>query len=763
MSFDLDKIQHFYGQLASSIEKARQNKGAPLTLTEKILFSHLITKEGEGVPLADVDVDLSVDRVAMRDDNAQLPLLQFVATGRSGVAVPTTVHCDHLIVAEFGAKEDLLRANGEQKEIFDFLQSVCGKYGLGFWKPGSGIVNQVVLENYAFPGGLMIATDPYISNVGGLGMLGLSAGGSDAVGVMAGMSFEMPWPKVIAIVLKGQLSGWAAPKDVALKVWELLSIKGAAGAILEYIGEGAATLSCSGKATICNMGSETGAVASVFPYDGSMSDYLIAMGRKDVAELADGVRENLVADKAVLDSPQDYYSQVIEIDLSELEPRISGPQGIEKSWTLAEFAHLIRQNGYPEELSVALIGSCVNSSYEDVGRAVSVARQALKHGFTAKSALMYSPGSENVRLTLEREGSLKVLEEIGSTVFAAACGPCAGLWKRHDVTFGEKNSILTSFNRSFSGRHDGNPGTHAFVASPEIVMALALAGRLTFNPMTDALMTSDGLPLRFTPPVAEALPKGGFEGRGLEFFSPAPEGLDVSVAIDPDSKRLQLLKPFKSWNEREFIDMRMLIKAAGRLTAEQLSSMARCLKFRGHLDGISDHMGSSVANALRSEVGKGKNLLTGEIESYAKIAKDYKKEGIGWVIVGEENYGEGASCELVAMVPRYLGCKLVIAKSFAKACEMNLKRQGVLALSFAHWEDYGRIREDDFLDLLDIKDFAPGKSFELLLKHADGTSERVALLHSYTPAQVQWFKAGSALNACRYSQLGALVEAFSEG
>lgn len=749
MLLEMDKIRAFYNTLTLRIREMRAQVRRPLTLAEKLLLSHMtIPREAES-EWQGKEVLLYPDRVALRDVNAQMALLQFGASGRLKTFLPASVHCDQLILAEQGVKEDLSRAYIEHQEIFDFLQSITAKYGIDFWQLGSGIANQVILENYAIPGGMMCGTDAYISNAGGLGMLAFSTGASDIVGAMVGMPVEMMFPKVIAISLNGALPPWTAPKDVALKLWEILGDKGASGAVLEYIGEGARALSCAGKSTICNMGAEAGAMASIFPYDVSMANYLIATGREEVAALANAAVDDLKADSEVLEEPHNYYAQVIEIDLSQLEPRISGPLGIDKSWTLAEFGNMIRQNGYSEKLSVSVIGSCVNSSFEDIGKAAHLARQAWKHGLKTKSALIFSPGSEKVRSTLEREGHLKALNEIGTTMFASACGPCSGLWKRHDVTFGEKNSILTSFNRSFSGRYDGNPGTQAFVASPEIAVALALAGRMTFNPMTDALITAQGLPLRFSAPEGDLLPNGGFECSHFGFVAPAAEGLDMPIMINPDSKRLQLLKPFESWNEKDFVDMRILIKAAGKSMADQISPGGKWLRFRGHLDSISDHFGSSLANSFREEIGKGKNLLTGEIEPYSNIARAYKKEGISWITVAEENYGEGSTCELIAMEPRFLGGKAVIAKSYSADCERNLKRQGLLALTFSRWEDYEKLREDDFLDLLDIKELAPEKPLEMLLKHADGTTERISLRHSYTDLQIQWFKEGSALNAVR--------------
>ncbi|MBA2728857.1 MAG: aconitate hydratase, partial [Parachlamydiaceae bacterium] len=720
MPFDFDMIELFYKRFSSCIQDVRIQIQKPMTLTEKLFYSHLAYP----IDLPESkEIYFLPDRVAMRDVNAQMALLQFAVSGRVRTMVPTSVHCDQLIIAELGSKEDLSKAQIEHKEIFDFLQSICGKYGVGFWKLGSGIINQVILENYAFPGGMLIGTDIYISNAGGLGMVAMSTGASDVVGVMAGMPLEIKMPKIIAISLTGKLQGWSAPKDVALKLWEILGENGAAGAVIEYFGEGAATLSCTGKSTICNMSAEAGAIASIFPYDRTMADYLIATGRATIATLADASIDCLKADNEVLMDPKKYYDQVIDIDLSTLEPRISGSQGIDKSWTLPEFANMIRQNGYSEKLSASLIGSCVNSSFEDMGKVASLARQAWKHGLKTKSSLMISPGSEKMRATLEREGQLKALEEIGSTMFASACGPCSGLWKRHDVTFGEKNSILTSFNRSYSGRFDGNPGTQAFVASPEIAVALALSGRLTFNPMTDALITAQGLPLRFSAPTGDVLPAEGFDSNHFGYSAPGEEGLDIPIMVDPDSKRLMLLKPFEPWSEKDFIDMRILIKSAGKAGAEQIAPSGKWLRFRGHLDSVSDNLGGSLANSFREEIGKGKNLLNGEIEPYSNIARCYKKEGISWIIVAEENYGEGSSCDLIAMEPRHLGGKVVVAKSYSPDCERNLKRQGLLTLTFSRWEDYEKLREDDLLDFIDIKDFALDKPIELLLKHADGTTE----------------------------------------
>lgn len=746
MLFDLPLIKNMYQTLPEKLKEVRKLVHRPLTLTEKILYTHL-TVPLEHVPTrGKTYVDFAPDRVAMQDATAQMALLQFASSEKTRTAVPTTVHCDHLIQAETGAKDDLNRAMHDSKEVFDFLQTVSNKYGIGFWKPGAGIIHQVVLENYAFPGGMMIGTDSHTPNAGGLGMLAVGVGGADAVDVMVGLPWEVKFPKIIGVRLKGKLSGWASAKDVILKLAGILTVNGGTGSIIEYFGEGAQSISCTGKGTICNMGAEIGATTSLFPYDSRMGDYLRATGRSEVAELADGVIECLTPDSEVTKKPETYYDQVIDIDLSSLEPYINGPYSPDRAWQLSEFADAVVSNDFPEKISVALIGSCTNSSYEDIERATSIAKQALKHGLKAKCPLTITPGSEQIRATIERDGQLESLEKIGGLVLANACGPCIGQWKRHDVTFGEKNSILTSYNRNFSGRNDANPGTHSFVASPEIVIAFSLAGNLTFNPMKDTLTNENGQVVKLQPPHGEELPKRGFEQGTVGYVAPAPEGRHVKVSVHPSSERLQLLEPFKPWEGTDLTNLNVLVKAEGKCTTDHISPAGKWLQYRGHLDKISDNMFTGARNAFREEIGRGKNLLSGQIESFPQIARAYKKAGIGWVTIGGENYGEGSSREHAAMEPRHLGGRAIIVKSFARIHETNLKKQGMLALTFADPADYDKIREDDRLSIIGLTTLTPGKPLSLVIDHADGTKETATLNHTYNQAQIAWFRAGSALN-----------------
>jgi aconitate hydratase len=747
MLFDFEPLEALYRTLPDKLRVARWLLDRPLTLTEKILYTHLASPLKTPAARGKTYVDFAPDRVAMQDATAQMALLQFMSSQKSKTAVPTTVHCDHLIQAEVGAKVDLARAEEESREVFDFLQSVSQKYGIGFWKPGAGIIHQVVLENYAFPGGLMIGTDSHTPNAGGLGMLAIGVGGADAVDVMAGMPWELKFPKLIGVKLTGSLRGWASAKDVILKLAGILTVKGGTGSIIEYFGEGASTISCTGKGTICNMGAEIGATTSIFPYDEKMGDYLAATGRKSVAEMAGRLKNCLTADSEVLKNPDKYYDQIIEIDLSDLEAHINGPYTPDKAWRLSEFADAVRTNGYPENISVALIGSCTNSSYEDIQRATHVAKQAYEANLKAQCPLTITPGSEQIRATIERDGLLQILEKIGGLVLANACGPCIGQWKRHDVAFGEKNSILTSYNRNFSGRNDANPGTHSFVTSPEIVIALALSGKLTFNPLRDTLKAPDGREVRLKPPVGEELPERGFEAGAFGFVPPADKGSEVQVIIDPASTRLQKLERFAPWEEKDLLGLRVLCKAQGKCTTDHISPAGKWLRFRGHLDNISDNLLSGAVNAFREEVGKGKNALTDAIEPFSKVARDYKSQGIGWVIIGDENYGEGSSREHAAMEPRHLGGRAVIVKSFARIHETNLKKQGILALTFVNPDDYNQIQEDDLLDLKDLAFFAPGNPIQLVIHHSDGTQGIIQLQHSYSEGQIEWFKAGSALNA----------------
>lgn len=746
MVFDIDTIRKVYRTLPRKIAAARALAGKPLTLTEKILYAH--TWEGLSEPprRGASYVEFSPDRVAMQDATAQMALLQFMSAGIPKVAVPSTVHCDHLIQAEIGAREDLSQAFADNKEVYDFLASVSNKHGIGFWKPGAGIIHQVVLENYAFPGGMMIGTDSHTPNAGGLGMVAIGVGGADAVDVMAGMPWELKFPKVIGVRLRGSMNGWTSPKDVILKVAGILTVKGGTGAIVEYFGEGARSISCTGKGTICNMGAEIGATTSVFPYDERMDAYLRATGRREVATLASAVASHLTPDPEVVDQPASFYDQIIDINLSELEPMINGPFTPDKAWRLSEFARAVRDNGYPEELRVALIGSCTNSSYEDIERATSVARQALSHGLRAKSEFTITPGSEQVRATIERDGHLQTLTDVGGRVLANACGPCIGQWKRHDVQKGDRNSIITSFNRNFAGRNDANPDTHAFVASPEIVTAFALAGRLTFNPLSDTLVTPAGETVKLEPPSGDELPRHGFTPGERGFVAPSKNGSALGVSVSPTSTRLQVLTPFPAWDGRDLADMPVLLKAKGKCTTDHISPAGKWLKFRGHLDNISDNMFIGAVNAFSGEAGVGKNVLTGGRGSFSSIAREYKEAEIPWIVIGDENYGEGSSREHAAMEPRWLGGRAIVVRSFARIHETNLKKQGMIPLTFVNPADYDKVREDDRVSITGLDAFAPGTPLTMHLAHADGTGDDILLNHSFNENQIRWFRAGSALN-----------------
>jgi aconitate hydratase len=746
MVFNIELIEKIYARTPGRVRAAKKVVGRPLTLTEKILYAHYRRPLKETPRRGGTYVEFSPDRVAMQDATAQMALLQFMSAGIPQVAVPSTVHCDHLIRAEVGSGPDLSRAQSENKEVYDFLASVSARHGIGFWKPGSGIIHQVVLENYAFPGGMMIGTDSHTPNAGGLGMIAIGVGGADAVDVMAGMPWELKFPKIIGVHLTGTLNGWSSAKDVILKVAGILSVKGGTGAIIEYFGEGTQSISATGKATICNMGAEVGATTSVFPYDSRMATYLKATGRTQVAVLADGVAEFLRPDPEVLSSPEQYYDQIIEVNLTELEPMVNGPFTPDKAWKITEFAEAVRSNGYPEELRVALIGSCTNSSYEDIERSASVARQALKNGLKAKSEFTITPGSEQVRATIERDGLLRVLTDVGGTVLANACGPCIGQWTRHDVQKGDKNSIITSFNRNFAGRNDANPDTHAFVASPEIVTAFALAGRLTFNPLTDTLVNERGETVKLDPPTGDELPLRGFTAGVSGYVPPAKDGSKIKVKVDKDSDRLQVLEAFPAWDGNNLIDLPLLLKAKGKCTTDHISPAGKWLKYRGHLDNISNNMFSGAVNAFTGDAGTGKNVFTGERKEYPAVARDYKARGIGWVVVGDENYGEGSSREHAAMEPRWLGGRAIVVKSFARIHETNLKKQGMLPLTFADPADYEKVREDDRISILGLTSFAPAVPLKMVLKHADGTVDECVLNHSFNENQIGWFKAGSALN-----------------
>lgn len=751
--FDLDMIKATYTALAARVEAARSLIGRPLTLTEKILYAHL----SDGLPQKAFDrgqsyVDFNPDRVAMQDATAQMALLQFMQAGKSRVAVPSTVHCDHLIQAKLGAVEDLRAANESSKEVFDFLASVSNKYGIGFWKPGAGIIHQVVLENYAFPGGMMIGTDSHTVNAGGLGMIAIGVGGADAVDVMAGMPWELKFPKLIGVKLTGKLSGWTSAKDVILKVAGILTVKGGTGAIVEYFGEGAKTLSCTGKGTICNMGAEIGATTSIFGYDQKMEDYLRGTGRDIVADEANRVKEHLTADPEVYAHPEQYFDQLIEINLSELEPHINGPFTPDLATPVSKFAQAVKENGWPERLDVGLIGSCTNSSYEDISRAASIARQAVDKKLEVTSEYTVTPGSEMVRYTVERDGFLDTFASIGGVVLANACGPCIGQWARHNADKGERNSIMTSFNRNFAKRNDGNPNTHGFVASPEIVTAYAIAGTLMFNPVTDYLVNKDGENVKLDEPQGIEFPPGGFAVEDNGYQAPAEDGSKVEVIVDPKSNRLQLLDPFKPWNGDDFKGLYLLIKAKGKCTTDHISMAGPWLKYRGHLENISQNLLIGAVNFFGEKTNAVKNQLNGAVNTVPDAAKAYRDSGIGSIVVGDENYGEGSSREHAAMEPRFLGVKAVLVKSFARIHETNLKKQGMLAITFANKSDYDKIREDDRIDVLGLASFAAGKSLTVRLNHADGSVEEFPVNHTYNNNQIEWFKAGSALNLIKLKE-----------
>ena len=747
MTFDFQMIQKTYQALPGRIEAARKLLKKPMTLTEKILYGHLFNKLPEQPFQRGGDyVEFSPDRVAMQDATAQMALLQFMQAGKDRVAVPSTVHCDHLIQAKAGAAADLQTALHTNEEVYQFLGSVSNKYGIGFWKPGAGIIHQVILENYAFPGGMMIGTDSHTVNAGGLGMVAIGVGGADAVDVMAGMPWELKFPKLVGVKLTGKLNGWTSAKDVILKVAGILTVKGGTGKILEYFGEGAATISCTGKGTICNMGAEIGATTSLFGYDGKMRDYLSGTGRTDVAEEADRVAEHLTGDQEVYAHPEKYFDEVIEIDLSTLEPHINGPFSPDRAWPISEFAHAVKKEGYPEKLEVGLIGSCTNSSYEDITRAASVARQAVEKDLKVHSEFTVTPGSELVRYTIDRDGLIKSFEEIGGMVLANACGPCIGQWARHGADKQEKNSIITSFNRNFAKRNDGNPNTHSFVASPEIVTAMAIAGNLTFNPLTDTLVNEKGVAVKLDEPEGMELPVKGFDVEDNGYQAPAEDGSHVEVKVDPESRRLQLLTPFQPWNGEDMTGLRLLIKAKGKCTTDHISMAGPWLRFRGHLDNISDNMLIGAVNAANDETNSVLNQLSGAYEPVPATARAYKAQGIGSIVVGDENYGEGSSREHAAMEPRHLGVKAVLVKSFARIHETNLKKQGMLALTFQNKDDYDLVQEGDLVDVLGLKELAPGKPVEIRLHHPDGSTDRFNADHTLNKNQIEWFKAGSALN-----------------
>jgi aconitate hydratase len=747
LAFDIEMIKAVYARLEDRVTEARKLTGKPLTASEKILYSHLWDLKSDRPYTRGADyVDFAPDRIACQDATAQMALLQFMQAGKQKVAVPTTVHCDHLIQAKSGAEVDLKSANSTSAEVFDFLESVSNKYGIGFWKPGAGIIHQVVLENYAFPGGMMIGTDSHTVNAGGLGMLAIGVGGADAVDVMADMPWELKFPKLIGVKLTGKLNGWTAPKDVILKVAGILTVKGGTGAIIEYFGEGAEAMSCTGKGTICNMGAEVGATTSTFGYDESMERYLRSTGRDDVADAANAVKEHLTADAEVYANPEQYFDQVIEIDLSTLSPHLNGPFTPDLATPIAEMSQVAKQNDWPLQVEWGLIGSCTNSSYEDLSRAASIAKQAVDKGLVTKAEFGINPGSEQVRYTAERDGLLTVFEDLNAKIFTNACGPCIGQWAREGADKHEKNSIVHSFNRNFSKRADGNPNTHAFVASPEMVAAVAIAGRLDFNPLTDKLINQNGEEVSLDPPTGMELPPRGFDVEDNGYLAPVEDGSGVNVVVSETSERLQLLTPFKPWDGGDLTGAKLLIKAHGKCTTDHISMAGPWLRFRGHLDNISNNCLIGAVNAFNQKTNFVKNQMTGEYGGVPDVQREYKAASIETVVVGDHNYGEGSSREHAAMEPRFLGVKIVIVKSFARIHETNLKKQGMLGITFANEADYDLIQEDDTFNFVDLKDFAPGKQITIEVVHADGSKDTIMANHTYNDQQIEWFKEGSALN-----------------
>ena len=747
MTFDIEMIKDVYSRITNRVEKARSLCKKPLTLTEKILYAHLWEDSPSKIFKRAIDyVDFAPDRVACQDATAQMALLQFMHAGKNKVAVPTTVHCDHLIQAKTGAEKDLQRAKESSNEVFEFLQSVSNKYGIGFWKPGAGIIHQVVLENYAFPGGMMIGTDSHTPNAGGLGMLAIGVGGADAVDVMAGMPWELKFPKIIGVKLTGKLSGWTAPKDIILKLAGILSVKGGTGSIIEYFGEGAQSISCTGKGTICNMGAEVGATTSTFGYDASMERYLRSTGRADVADAANEIKDYLTADPEVYSNPNLYFDQVIEIDLSTLEPYLNGPFTPDLATPISQMKSKAIENDWPLKVEVGLIGSCTNSSYEDISRAASLAKQVADKKLKTKSKFTITPGSEQVRYTIERDGLIDTLQQIGATVFANACGPCIGMWDREGSENKERNTIVHSFNRNFAKRADGNPNTLAFVGSPEIVTAIAIAGRLDFNPLTDSLINSDGQEVFLDEPHGFELPPKGFAVEDNGYIEPAIDGSNVKVVVADNSERLQLLAPFEHWNRENILGAKLLIKAQGKCTTDHISMAGPWLRYRGHLDNIANNTLIGAVNAFNEQTNNVKNQLTGLYGAVPDVQRAYKQAHVPTIIVGDHNYGEGSSREHAAMQPRHLGVKAVLVKSFARIHETNLKKQGMLALTFANEKDYDIIQEDDTFNFIDLTDFAPNKPLTLEIVHSDGTKDTIKVNHTYNKSQIEWFKAGSALN-----------------
>ena len=745
-----EHIPTLYSSFAKILPAMRRRLGRDLTLAEKILFTHLDNPASADIERGKGWIDLRPHRVAMQDATGQMALLQFMQAGRKRVAVPTTVHCDHLIRARIGATPDMQAALNENNEVYQFLKSASQKYGIGFWNPGAGIIHQVVLENYAFPGGLMIGTDSHTPNAGGLGMLAIGVGGADAADVMAGLPWNVRMPKLVGVRLTGSLSGWTSPKDVILKLAGILTVKGGTGKIIEYFGPGTRSISCTGKGTITNMGAELGATTSVFPFDERMATYLRATNRADVAALAQRHAADLTADPAVEQTPSKFYDEIVEIDLSTLEPHIVGPHTPDLARPISQLATDAQKQGYPIDIRVSLIGSCTNSSYEDIGRAAHVAEQAAAHGIKARTPFLITPGSDQIHNTIERDGQLQALTKIGGTVLANACGPCIGQWQREDIKKGDRNTIVTSFNRNFPARNDGNSDTLAFIGSPEIVTAMALAGRLDFNPLSDSLNGADGKAVRLTPPAAPELPANGFAPGRAGFVEPPEDGSAVEVKVKPDSDRLQLLAPFPAWDGKDFDRLAVLVKAKGKCTTDHISPAGPWLKYRGHLDKISDNMFTGAVNAFTNEAGKGRDLVSGKSGvAFPQIARNYKSAGLSWVVIGDENYGEGSSREHAAMEPRYLGAKAVIARSFARIHETNLKKQGLLPLVFENATDYDKIREDDRISIRGLQHFSPGQPLEVDLHHSDGTKETILCRHSFSKEQIEWFKAGAALNLLR--------------
>ena len=745
MVHDIEMLKKFYAGFTDRVDCVRNRIDRPMTLSEKILYAHLYNEDSVKNYKRGVDyVNFRPDRVAMQDATAQMALLQFMNAGKIKSAVPATVHCDHLIQADRGAEADMNTATNSNREVYDFLKTVSNKYEIGFWKPGAGIIHQVVLENYAFPGGMMVGTDSHTPNAGGLGMIAIGVGGADAVDVMNGMEWELKMPKLIGVKLTGRLNGWTSPKDVILKLAGILTVKGGTNSIIEYFGEGTASLSATGKGTICNMGAEVGATTSIFPFDGNMAEYLRQTRRKEVAEMAEKISPYLQPDWAVVETPQQYYDHVIEIDLSALEPHINGPFTPDAATPISEFAAKVKENDYPRKMEVGLIGSCTNSSYQDLSRAASIARQALEDKIKVEAPLIINPGSEQIRYTAERDGLIGDFEKIGATIMANACGPCIGQWKRHTNDNNRKNSIVTSFNRNFAKRADGNPNTHAFVASPELTMALTIAGDLCFNPLTDTLKTEDGREVNLKEPKGTDFPPKGFDVEDNGYIAPG-DGKE-EVVINPDSQRLQILKPFPPANSNDLLNMTLLIKAEGKCTTDHISMAGPWLRFRGHLENISGNMLMGAVNAFNGKTNAVLNQLTETYDTVSAVAKQYKEKGISSIVVAEENYGEGSSREHAAMEPRFLNVKVVLTKSFARIHETNLKKQGMLALTFADKNDYDKIREEDHISIVGIQNFTPGEPLAAVLYHADGTEESFTVNHTYNAQQIEWYKAGSALN-----------------